>query len=695
MASTIQNQVGALLRRRVAESKFGGAPRSPVEAAALFDSIALIMLLHPRSVIYFMLLARNGLIQNVQGELAAIRDIRSAIADLSNASSQILGEAVLAKARDALLSLESLPRLSGSNLALERYTKSVDEFLNVHLAPNVRRIGGTELTRPSAEALAGMPSYLADLADVHDAMLSRLYSLAVGVENFEASPFSALLGTTVVGRIRRDVEAILSQVQAYGDPAQARDFATRLIANTATLNTLASPPSWKDAILTDVEAFTVPAASVAVSTIADGAYGAVAGELAVTIDITNFEPLSFSLFPVAPCLLSTPSELTYPHNARLYIRVDGQTVAIPIGLGGIPSDPPSEQSPGVGTYQSVAALAAAITANGASRIQAAALGEQVVVYSTGATAISVVEPTDFVSVNAAPAVGLLAGQSATLGHIGAEDVVVALNILFGEIIFADTTVDSSGKTVVRVSSLYPDLDSKMTISGATGYGLNGTYSGTTDVLYLTPTEFLQPWDPVAATSESSTEKLSSFIKTVTESYSVTLTSGLPSFYGTASVSSALVERYMAFIAELDAFLGVWKDSDYAADLSKLDRAVAALVTSQAPAQRNMVLTELNTLEADLTKLLNVLTNTSTMLPDGAARVERGLVEAILATLWERGFERAADLLMLGDIASMLEMNSDKASYGGTVLDAASGIAPQFDTDTTRQSGRPDSVMAGG
>jgi hypothetical protein len=690
----IDTQVDALLRRQIAESRRGGSRRSDIEAAALFHSVALLMLLHPRSVIYFMFLARNGLIQNVQAEITAIQGIRSAINDLSNASYQILGEAVLAKARDALLRLEALPRLSANTLALDRYTSSVNEFLNVHLAPNVRRQGATDLVRPSAEALAGIPSYLADLSAVHDIVLSRMYSLAVGVENFETAPFSALLGTTIVGRVRRDVEDILNRVRASGDPAEARDFATRLIADTATLNTLATPPNWKDAILTDVEAFTIPETSVAVSTIADGAYGAVAGEPALTIGITNYEPLSFSLFPVAPCLLSAPCELTYPYNARLYIRVDGQTVAVPVGLGGTPSDPPSEQSPGVGTYSSVTALAAVITANGASRIQAAALGDRVVVYATGATAISVVEPTDTGYVNAAASVGFLAGQSATIGHIGAEDVAIALNILFSELVTADLTVNSSGEAVVRVSSNYPELDSQMTISGASGYGLNGTYFSATDILYVMPTDFVQPWDSMVAVSESSTEKMSSYVKTV-EAFSLNLTSSVPAFYGTASISSALVERYTAFIAELDAFLGTWKDSDYAVDLSKLDRAVAALVTSQAPAQRNMALSELAMLEADLTKLLNVLTNTSTMLPDGAAQVERGLAESILATLSERGFERAADLLMLGDIISMLEMNSDKASYGGTVLDAASEIAPLFDRRTTQQTGRPDSIMGGG
>jgi hypothetical protein len=254
----IDTQVDALLRRQIAESRRGGSRRSDIEAAALFHSVALLMLLHPRSVIYFMFLARNGLIQNVQAEITAIQGIRSAINDLSNASYQILGEAVLAKARDALLRLEALPRLSANTLALDRYTSSVNEFLNVHLAPNVRRQGATDLVRPSAEALAGIPSYLADLSAVHDIVLSRMYSLAVGVENFETAPFSALLGTTIVGRVRRDVEDILNRVRASGDPAEARDFATRLIADTATLNTLATPPNWKDAILTDVEAFTIP-----------------------------------------------------------------------------------------------------------------------------------------------------------------------------------------------------------------------------------------------------------------------------------------------------------------------------------------------------------------------------------------------------------------------------------------------------
>jgi hypothetical protein len=463
-ARTVQDQVSALLSRSVVEQRQPGSEVAGLEASAVFESVALSLLLTPRLALYFEHLARNGLCQVVTAELNLLTTLAQDIKDLANLSYKIEGEESLIRARTALLQLEGLPRIDANQTALSLFEKSVEEFLQGSLSKNVRRRGASDFVRPASEALQDLPGTATALKAKHDELLGRLYALAVGVDNFLSAPFTALLGTAAVSRARADLEAILAEVQAGGDPANARDYATRLIASRAAIRSVASPP-----------------------------------DLAAPV-------------------------------------YDGQA-STPGGLG--------------------------ISAAVADQRTVCQVGDQVQVFS-------------------APA--------ATCRAVAVSKDVILLD------------------------------------------------------------------------------------------------NPLPVFSGRIMVTSSLVLMHEALAPGLKTFLQSWNSSLFFENLDRLDRALAPLLASQSPATRGDANDMVQLLTGQLTTLLNTITDPTTMLPAGAAAQERLSVEGILNTLEERRYDRAADLVLRCDLASLLEMNADQASYAGNFLRASSvfaqaGAAPAaLDTD---------------
>lgn len=461
-ARSVEDQVSALLARAMVERRSAGVQYSGLESSAVFDSIALSLLLRPRIALYFEHLARNGLAVAVRAELAFLSTLKQDIADCGNPSYKIEHVAALRQARNALLQLEGLPRVGSSPSALAVFEKSVQEFLDKGLAKNVRRKGTLGMSRPAAEALLDLPTTLQALKTQHAVVLERLYAIAVGIENFISAPFAALLGTSIVARARQDVEAMLESVE---DPSVSRDYAVRLLASQAAIRTVATPP----ALFSDL--FTAP--------------GSASG---VTLSVTLNEDL--------------------------------------------------------------------------------------------------------------------------------RDVVQV-----GDVVLLD-----SERRVVDVQQSFLELDASAAFSGQ------------------------------------------------------------------VVGKSALVTSHLALAKALDRFLVGWRGSKFAEDLTWLDQSVARLLASQSPAQRTEAANVVAELEDSLTALLNLLVDPSTMLPTGAALGERQSVESILVTLAERHYDRATDLLLKGDLQSLLEFDQDSASYAGNFLKASSAYAK---TGTAEVDEEADSAISAG
>src|SRR5438552_3111104 len=112
---TPQDQASSLLSRNIAEARIRGAMAPDIEATAIFESVTLALLVKPRAVLLFALLAKNGLRKVVQDELDLVAEILAAIKDLNNTQLSIRSAQDLNKARTSLLGIEQLDKISAAN----------------------------------------------------------------------------------------------------------------------------------------------------------------------------------------------------------------------------------------------------------------------------------------------------------------------------------------------------------------------------------------------------------------------------------------------------------------------------------------------------------------------------------------------------------------------------------------------------
>lgn len=682
-ARTIDDQVEALLGRSVAEPKVRGIPDPTVESSAVFDSIVLNLLLKPRSALYFTFLARNGLQQAVTAELALLDTLTQDVTDTGNRSFKLEGAPVLQRAHTALIQLEELPRLSKGAQPLQLYRDAIDEYLQKYLAKNVRQKKG-ELTRPAVEARVDMVSTIQELKDQHADLLDRLYKLAVGVENFLQVPFGAMLGTATVTRSRVDLEEIINHVSNDGSSGPSRDFAVRLIAARETVGTLSSPPGPFDPLL--------PEGTVVESIRESSSFTSAPGPFVLgtnpTATVTVDGVTATGAFLVGtPFLVSAPLSfpLTVPDEYGLFVSVDGVQHRILLAA----------------THASLASLVSAINTAAVGNLRAQAFSDRLLLYTTQGTdtelRISTIYQYTYdetigegvtvtsqkVSAKSAhELLGFFPGQSGTV-EVPASTVALALNLLSPEL-----SVKALGNGRLLFSF---DTDFRAaTFSFPSSLGVPASFYAQSSAVTFPgkdARELVQVGDSL---DFSGTKRI---VTEVTQGI-VSLDLPLRLYIGRATGTSALVTDYDAFSEKLRFFLKRWRETPYAKTLDQLDRALAPLSTSATPGQRNFAKAEIDRLRTELTTLSAILSDASNTLPDGAAQEEKQVVAGILQTLMERKYDRAADFLMRGDLASLLEMDSDSASYGGHFLKSASSFAQTNFTSDTLESEKDSAISAG-
>lgn len=683
MATTLQDQVNAVLGRTVAEAKSRGTPNVQVETAALFESISLNLLLHPTAVLYFQLLARNGLLKVVSDEIAAIDTLTSTIQDLSNPSFKIDASGNLNRARTALLQIEGMEKISSTASAFQRFDSAVEDVLG-DLSKNVRRPGATDLTRPAAEAKTALPANFAAVKTLHVDLLDRLYSLSVGLDNFLLTPLTTILGLTTAVRARLDVEQMISDLESDDSSISARDFATRIIANRAALKTVGSAASPLLPVLTSTSpaGYVLKAASDPVAAVLQGVPGdyvlPVGASLTVTTRTGTRNALSF---PQTTLDLQNQAHLvssavaypvTIPAGYFLFLtftKSDGSTVSYKVDVSG------TKTLSGV-----LSAITLAVGADGGADEYIQPGTSKILLYAkTPNTKVSVdvvstsVDGSVF-TVSAHSYLGFSPGQlSSSSGLTPTSTVVDALSLIFGDLV--------SVTPGLKVSSIDTAAGAFLTVSdsAASVLGLAATQYATSDSFRLYGVALGSPVDPVSpiglvqigdqlvSTTQSARVKDLSPLR-------ITLDAAVQTFDAPITVTSAVVLAWQALSANLDAFISGWTTSGYQVDLSKIDRAIAGLNGSTAAAQINSAVTLLSDLQARLVVLQDTLNATATLLPTNSAGEEKKITNGILASLDERKFDRARDLFLQGKIQEALDADHDTASYAGNFMRSASNFA---------------------
>lgn len=238
--------VAAILSCPVVAEKSRGVPSPDGESAAVFESIAVNLLLHPRTVLYLAHLARNGLVKSLTDEIAAVDEVAGLVRDFSNTSFAVKDTSALEQARTSLLQIEGQGRLVGDSAALGRFNQSVSSFLT-ELGKSVKG-ASAQMLRPSQEAESLLPGAYQRLVAAHKESTDRLSYLSSGPDSFFSSNIGSMVSVATVQTIRNNIEALLKDFGKDDSAASSRNAVYHLIAARSVLKMLGSPPAWDDEI---------------------------------------------------------------------------------------------------------------------------------------------------------------------------------------------------------------------------------------------------------------------------------------------------------------------------------------------------------------------------------------------------------------------------------------------------------------
>lgn len=708
---SLQDHVQSLIGRTVAEQKIVGTSASDVEARAVLESIALNLLLKPRAVLYLAHLARNALLNVVRQELAAIDALSKTIDDTANTTFLPSSTLHLDRARTVLLQMEGLEKIDASGNDFQRFSTSVENFLEKTLSKSVRKKGTPELIRPDTEAAVDLSTDFTTLVDLHDDLNQRLYALSVGIENFTSSPLGTILGLSTAYRARTDIEDIISIIDSGESGTQARDIAIRLIGDRAALKTVGALPTVHNVLVStsggipagyDLQAVSDPATASASSSVGPFTFAASATAAITvngnTISKTHFPQTGIHLdnraFIVSDPGITFP--VTVPASTFLFVHFRRATSAVGYTLqpdGSYLKQVRLAFTAGPRTLaQVVTDLNTGLGSDGtAAEYLDAGTGRLIIIGNSNITSLQVVaqvtEPStstlgdfDVYNLSANDLLGFQLFVAGTAGSTSLSIILDALELYFSSIVSVSITEEA--KVFIETIAVSPGtslslaLPSVMSMNGAhiavsNVIKLYGTINGKAPTAVpgdtptpVNPTPLMDVGDLFIGSSGSAIQGLTST--------RIILEDAIPTFNGDASVESALVDEVLALDKAVQSFVVVWLDSAYSEGLLTLDRALAILGGKTTPATRAAAKLVLSDLKDNVMALFTALSIGS--VPSNVGTEERDLVNGIINTLTERRYDRALSLLLRLQVQEFFEMSGETASFGGNLLKTMSDLA---------------------
>jgi hypothetical protein len=680
---TLQDQVQEILGRSVAEAKSSGVLNTQIEAAALFESISLNLLLHPRTVLYFEILARNGLAQAIADEIATIDSVVADIQDLQNVGYQISGVSSLQQARNALLQIESLDKITTTSPSFDLFDSAVSNFLN-GVSRSVKRQGASQLTRPADEAKVDLATDFNSLKDLHADFLDRYYSMLVAVQNFLNAPLGTILGLTTANRARLDIEAMIDALGSDNSSASARDMVTRLLGSRAALKMVGQSTSPTDPVVGSSSPVgqVLRAASDGttpfISLILSAPVMPVAAHLQIGATDSQFPMATLDLqnrSMVVSSFVSYPVVIPATIFCFTFTASNGTTKSFKVSLSGFMTF--AAVLTAINTQLGADGTAVEYVKTGTSRIAivASSTWQQIIIdgyfVDTGVTPVVVYSPSNPSSI------GFSIGQSGSVaGSTPLSVIVDAIDLLYGSSQSAELTSDGLSITGL---SFAPGTSLSFSGTAAAVLGLPSSVLAKSSTFRLYGTVYgvpLDPIDPRGLMGPGDTIQTSTGVATLVgvSDSQVTMDSELALFDETPTVTSAVVIVWQALQAKLEAFLTAWSTSGFQVDLGKVDLAIAAVNGTATLSAINKAVSLLNDLRARLTSLQADILHPSTILPNGAGANERSLASAILSSLDERKFDRSVDLFLRSKVQEALNVDHDTASFAGNFLKKSSEVA---------------------
>lgn len=696
--TSISDRVASLLSLPTVSARTGGAVDTALELTAVGDLVAATLTANPRAALYFVHLARNGLLSQVSSAISVIDEMISATRDLSNPQFVIQDSTDLMEVRSALLNMESSGFSDQDNYVFEQLRTSVARVLDKGLAGSVRR--GGKFVRPSQEALADLTAQYQSLRSLHTDIVDRVSALPVAYENFASSGLQKTKSSPAVTRFRAEVEGFLDELSVNGEVPADRNLALSLLTGKSAIEHVSKIPSARDPVVSTT-------ASLPRGYVVSAATANTAAEVllpAGPYDLSSGATVSIS------DASGSVSNVSFPQSASALGGlpfVVGSAVSWPVTVPS-PGTPPTTTPPeayqpallflvttGSGTLVKAVnltpgtyTLAQVITAinavsglaahefvqGGSNRLRVSATsGTQIRVLSSYA----VRAPASYNLTTYKSAHGLFGFSGEEVGTTALPTLIAAeaLNIRFGSYLTATALSDGT----IRLVGKRTEHGAFLTFSGPPSMGGTRTGSAKSNTVRLFGSVFGESADPVSPVGVVSVGHLLSLgsgessVVSLTPS-SITLEDEIPTYSGNVVITSPLVAAHDALVALVDGFLVAWRASEFFENLDSLDRSIASCTATRSPAQQAVVVASLNDLRGLLSDLKAALEDASTAFSANASFQESEIADDILETLRQRGMDRVSDFLLRAKILEGTTLVGRSTSYSGNAELAMISVA---------------------
>ncbi len=186
------------------------------EVQALLESIATTFLLFPQAILPITLRAKNSLRQVAAVDLQAVDFLIKAVGEVTNPNPVITDTSDLIEAQTALLELDRLGRVSEDLQAYSRYEAALSRFLEVELAPSLKRRATKEFERSGLEAQQDVFTVLPDFLATHRVMADNLSYLASAVSDFQSVDLNKMVSSKTISKIRDSLRTVQYRIDNNG-----------------------------------------------------------------------------------------------------------------------------------------------------------------------------------------------------------------------------------------------------------------------------------------------------------------------------------------------------------------------------------------------------------------------------------------------------------------------------------------------
>lgn len=721
----VNQAVGKFLQRQSITPPADSTANTADEINAVLETIATAFLLYPQAALTLIMNAKNSLQQVVQADQSVVEFMLSALGDVNNQDVPITDSSDLVEAQTALVELDRLGRVDSSLQAFSRYQSAINRFLNVQLAPTLKRNSTGTFERTGDEARQDLFNILPQFVAAHGVMISLLKPLQNSINDFKSVNLTTIVSSTTISRVRSSLNRVKSRVDT-GNISKTTT-AIELLSGAASLTSISSTGDIFDPAIqtgsipvnTNITMQPEDAKASALSTSGPWNLGAGPWNFIGTVDPQSTAPQPFN-FEIPAALASgkvyVSSEglgptFNIPASGTLYVSVQDTsttefeavvTSGSSVSLLTLVSDLDSLLSPSAGCIINPGTNGFVIVGS------PTATSITIRSSATGASGAFSTNPSIH------EILGFTAGQtSAPLGHFDAESLAAAIkNQLPGGVITSiegDKVRITSSLASSALSSLFFNDSGTNEVQSIFGY--SGIVEAQPSFFELVDGAIISPNDVGVyigsiITAEESPSIPNSSIRTLNNE-SITDIQGtrifidsnisIPRRNTSLEVTSTIVSTVQKLVQGLVSFSTLFDQ-----DTAIIQRILSPIVSKPTQAQIGDARRAIQDVDTRLQSLLDFLT-TFSIRPDQSQFASTA--SQILSSLEERGLDRAQDLLSSGQFSMFFALDSTNSSKSNRLLTAMENVANQdlpvstlevdIDDDVTPRGTNPDSnVLAG-